>query len=182
MEYTHPFMLVDGDKEAMEFSRIPGSYAANLIGNDVYLEGDLVELNAGTVRKCTAATTAAVGQLFLAGADYVQPFAFDYYKDAGVPLNVIPRRNRFVFTYRGNTAAGAGPLPANHTFASGDKQAVQARGRVGIVFDPHAKCLVAVTESTAANQRGTLVGIFKGDVGDDNVQVIVQLDAGGSGN
>lgn len=175
MEYTHPFMLVDGDKEAMEFSRIPGSYAANLTGDDIYLEGDLVELNAGTVRKCTTTTAANVGQLFLAGADYVQPFAFDYYRDAGVPLNVIPRRNRFVMTYRGSAAAGA-----DYEFLAADKQAVQARARREIVFDTTEKCLV-VTNGTS-NARCTLLGIFKGDVGDNNVQVIVQLDTGESGN
>lgn len=182
MDYTHPFMLVDGDKEAMEFSMVPGSYDTTLTNDHIYLEGELVELNSGKVRKCTANATSAVGQLFIAGADWSQPFAKQYLLDTGVPLNVIPRRNRFVFTYRGNTNAGAGPEPADHTFAAGDLQAVQARGRVGLVFDAYAKCLVAVTESTAANQRATLVGVFKGDVGDDNVQVIVQLDAGGSGN
>lgn len=182
MDYTHPFMLVDGDQAAMEFVMTPGSYDNTLTGDNVYLEGDLVEVNAGKVRKCTASTTSAVGQLFIAGADHAQPFAFPYLLDRGVPLNVIPRRNRFVMTYRGNTQAGAGPEPADHTFTSSDMQAVQARGRVGLVFDPYAKCLVAVTESTASNQRATLVGVFKGGVGDDNVQVIVQLDAGESGS
>ena len=175
-------MLVDGDKEAMEFSMVQGSYNPNLANDAIYLEGELVEVSSGLVQKCNAATTANVGQLFIAGANWAQPFAKPYLLAEGVPLNIIPRRNRFVMTYRGNTAAGAGPEPADHTFLAADLQAVQARGRVGLVFDAHAKCLVAVTEATVANQRATLVGVFKGDVGDDNVQVIVQLDAGGSGN
>lgn len=172
MKYVHPFMLVDGDKEAPEFEMIPGSYDATLATNAQYVEGDLVFADAGKIKKVISATPATVAgyNLYLAGADYHQPFAKGYLLDAGVPLNVIPRRNRFVMTYRGNAAAGA-----DYTFASGDLQAVQSRAKREIAFDATEGCLVVTSGTT--DVKCTLLGVFKGDVGDTNVQVIVQLDA-----
>lgn len=172
MNYVHPFMLVDGDKEAMEFDLTSGSYDASLATGSQYVEGDIVFVDAGKVKKVTSVTAATVAgyNLYLAGADYSQPFAKQYLLDAGVPLNVIPRRNRFVMTYRGNVGAGA-----DYAFAAGDLQAVQARAKREIAYDTTEECLV-VTNGTS-NPKCTLLGVFKGGVGDNNVQVIVQLDA-----
>ena len=173
MRYVVPHMLVDGDREAMDFAMTPGSYDSTLTGDAQYKEGDLVIVNAGKVSRAVSATAAtlAAQELFLAGADWSQPFAKQYLLDTGVPLNVIPQRNLFVMTYRGNAAAGA-----DYTFLAADLQAVQAHARREIAFDTVEKCLV-ITSGTS-NPKVTLQRMFRGAVGDTNVQIVVKLDTG----
>ena len=169
MNTVVPFMLVDGDQEAMEFQRSPGSYKTGLT-TTAYKEGDIVYYNAGKVEKVTQATEALVQAetLYLAGQSYDQPFAKSYLLDKGVPLNVIPRRNRFVMTYKDDSADGV-----VHTFAAADLQAVQEQDSRGIRYDAVDGALVVTDDTT--NPKCVLKGIFKGEVGDDNVQVIVEL-------
>jgi len=171
MKSIQPFMLVDGDREAMEFQMEPGTYDSSpLTGPSIYVEGDLVEVASGKVKKSTQTTPANVPELFLAGADYVQPFAKDYLLDAGVPLNVIPSRNQFVMTYKADKASGTA-----HTFATADFNAVVSHARREIQYQ--AEALGYVVTNGTSNPKVTLLGIFKGAVGDDNVQVIVRLDS-----
>lgn len=171
MNYVVPFMLVNGDQEAMEFTRTPGSYDSTLTGDDVYVEGDLVELSSGKVIRSQETTPATLEakELFLAGQDHKQDFALDYFLDNGVPLNLIPARNEFVMTYQHSAADGS-----NYTFLAADLQAVQAHQRREIVWNDTEKCYTVRNGTT--NPKVTLLRVFKGEVGDDNVQVVVRLD------
>jgi len=171
MDPVHPYMLVDGDQEAMEFARWPGTYDDTHTGDEIYEEGDLVFINSsGKVAKAASATAATVAamQLYLAGQSWDQPFAKQYLLDKGVPLNVIPKRNRFVFTYTGNASAG---VP--YTFAAGDLLAVQQGAAKEILFD--ATYGMLVVRSSTTNPKCILKGVFKGGVNDANVRVLVEL-------
>lgn len=171
MDPIHPHMLVDGDREAMEFSRFPGSYDSNHTGTEVYEEGDLVYIDSnGKVAKAASATPATIAamKLYLAGQSWDQPFAKSYLLDAGVPLNEIPAKNRFVFTYHGNASTGD-----PYTFASGDLLAVQQGAAKEIIFDTTFGHLVV--RSSTTNPKCILKGVFKGEVGDENVRVLVEL-------
>lgn len=170
MNVVFPHMLVDGDREAMEFQRTPDTYDSELAEADRYIEGDLVEVNAdGKVQKAvgTAAEVAAKA-LFISGQSWDQNFALDYLKAKGVPLNVIPAKNRFVFTYQGATADGT-----PHEFAAADLLAVQQNALREIAYNSTEGCLTVRAGTT--NPKCTLKGIFKGEVGDENVRVIVEL-------
>lgn len=172
MNVIHPHMLTDGDLQAMELH--VADYDSTLVGDDVYVEGDLVEVASGKVKKSQQTTPANVPALFLAGQSHAQPYAVGtYLADWGVPLNVIPSVNRFVMTYQSNSA-DATP----YVFASGDLQAVQARARREIAWNDTEKCYTVRNGTT--NPAVTLLGVFKGAVGDSNVQVIVRLDPGGA--
>lgn len=170
MDVIYPHMLVDGDREAMEFQRNPGTYDDTLTSGNRYVEGDLVEVNSsGKVQKAVGNAAAVEGKaLFIAGQSWDQPFALGYLMDKGVPLNVIPAKNRFVFTYQGDAADNAA-----YTFASGDLLAVEQNAQKDIAYNSVEGCLTV--RDTSANPKCTLKGVFKGEVGDDNVRVIVEL-------
>jgi hypothetical protein len=168
MEYTHPFMLVDGDVQAMEQRYNPGTFDDSLTESARYLEGELVSVVSGLVTKSVITTPANIQPLFLAGQDWEQPFAKPYLRDMGVPLNVIPRNNFFVFTYQHDALNDA-----NHEFAAGDFQAVVNGALRELVYNTVEGCYTIRDGST--NPTVQLVGIFKGAVGDDNVRVIARI-------
>ena len=173
-----PHMLVDGDREAMEQAFIVDGYDDTLTGDDVYVEADLVEVASGLVLRSQQATPANVPALFLAGADWSQPFALTRGSQKtrtirDVPLNVIPDKNMFVMTYQDGTADGTA-----HEFLAADLQSVQARERREIAWNDTEKCYTVRDGTT--NPTVTLLGVFKGEVGDSNVQVLVRLDPAGA--
>lgn len=167
-EYTHPFMLVDGDREAMEQRFDEGTYETGLAEANQYVEGDLVAFVSGKVRKSVVTTPANITPLFFAGQDYVQPFALQYWEDRGVPLNVIPQKNYVVFTYQDDA-----PDDDDHEFAAADLQAVLAGSRRELVYNTDEGCYTIRDGST--NPTVQLVAVHKGEVGDDNVQVIARI-------
>lgn len=170
MDVIYPHMLVDGDREAMEFQRFPGTYDPDLTEANQYVEGDLVEVNSdGKVQKAvgTAAQVAAKALLF-AGQSWDQAWAKPYFAEKGVPLNVIPHKNRFVFTYQGSSADGT-----PHVFTEDDLEAVLQNLPREIAYNATEGALTVRNGST--NPKCTLKGIFKGEVGDENVRVIVEL-------
>jgi len=178
LNYVVPHMLVDGDREAMEQVFIEDGYDDTHTGDEIYVEGDLVEVATGKVRRSAQTTPANVGQLFLAGANWAQPFALTRGTQTtrtirDVPLNIIPDENTFVMTYQGNAADGA-----NYVFLTADLQACQARARREIDFNATEKAYTVRSGTT--NPAVTLLGVFKGEVGDSNVQVLVRLDPAGA--
>ena len=178
--FVVPFMLVDGDQPAMDQAFIAGGYDSGLTGDSVYVEGDLVELASGKVRRSAQTTPANVPALFLAGANHAQPFALTRGAQKtrtieDVPLNVIPDKNVFVMTYVGNASDGA-----DYVFAAGDLQACQANARREIDFDANAAVKAYTVRNGTTNPTVTLLGVFKGAVGDSNVQVLVRLDPAGA--
>lgn len=182
MAETHnfvvPFMLVNGDREAMEQVFIEGGYDDTLTDDDVYEEGDLVEVSSGSVIRSQQATAANVPQLFLAGADHAQPFGITRNGVStrtltDVPLNRIPSDNIFVMTYQDDAADGA-----NKEFVAADLQSVQAGERREIAWNDTEKAYTVRDGTT--NPAVTLLGVFKGAVGDNNVQVMVRLDPAGA--
>lgn len=184
-EYVHPFPILDGDREAMEFELNEGSYNATLPTGPTggrYVEGDLVTVDpsTGMVAKvvATAGATVAAQAFFEAGADWDQPFALPYLLERGVPLNVIPQRNMYVMTYRGNAAVGAGPEPADYTLTSGDIAAFRTQPQHEVVYDPWAECLVVTNGTT--NPKVTILGLYGENpkAGDINPRVIVRIHTG----
>lgn len=179
-EYVHPFPILDGDREAMEFELNSGSYNATLPTGPTggrYVEGDLVTVDpsTGMVAKvvATAGATVAAQAFFEAGADWDQPFALPYLLDRGVPLNVIPQRNMYVMTYRGNASAGD-----DYALTSGDIAAFRTQPAREVVYDAVEGCLV-VTNGTS-NPKVTILGLFGENpkAGDINPRVIVRIHTG----
>jgi hypothetical protein len=180
LNYIVPHMIVDGDQPAMDQVMVEAGYDSTLTGNAIYVEGDLVEVVTGKVRRSAQTTPANVPALFLAGANHAQPFAITRNGQStrtivDVPLNVIPDKNEFVMTYQGNAADGA-----NYVFLAADLQAVQARARREIDFNDDATVKAYTVRSGTTNPAVTLLGVFKGAVGDSNVQVLVRLDPAGA--
>lgn len=180
MNYIVPHYLVNGDQEAMDQVFITDGYDDTHTGTEVYVEGDLVEVVAGLVRRSAQTTPANVGQLFLAGANWDQPFALTRGTQKtrtirDVPLNIIPTDNEFVMTYQGNAADGA-----DYTFLAADLQAVQANERRELDFNSDATVEAYTVRSGTTNPAVTLLRVFKGEVGDTNVQVVVRLDPTGA--
>lgn len=166
MDFTHPFMLVDGDREAME-QRFAG-FNDSLASAAQYVEGDLVEVVSGEVTKSVRTTPALITKLFLAGQDYDQPFALAYFRGRGVPLNVIPKKNLFVFTYQDDKND-----TTPHEFAAGDLEAVLGGAERELAYNAEEECYTIRDGDT--NPAVQLVGIWKGAVGDNNVQVIARI-------
>jgi hypothetical protein len=171
--YVVPHMIVDGDQEAMEQAFFPATYDGTLTGNAVYVEGDLVEFHEGKVRRSARTTPADVPTLFLAGAAWAQTFGLTRGSQTtrtltDVPLNIIPAKNEFVFTYQHDKND-----TTPHEFAAADLQAVQARQAREIAWNDEEKCYTIRNGTT--NPRVVLVGLFKGVVGDSNVQVRARI-------
>lgn len=172
--FVVPHMIVNGDQEAMEQVFIEAGYDSTLTGDDVYVEGDLVEVSGGKVLRSQQATPANVPSLFLAGANHAQPFALTRGTQltrtiVDVPLNVIPDDNVFVMTYQDEVADGVAKV-----FAAADLQAIQARTKREIAWNDTEKCYTV--RSGVTNPAVTLLGVFKGEVDDSNVQVLVRLN------
>lgn len=172
--FVVPFMIVDGDQEAMEQVFIEDGYDDTLTGDDVYVEGDLVQIAAGKVIRSQQATPANVPSLFLAGADHAQAFGITRGTQKSrtiedVPLNVIPDKNVFVMTYQDDAADGAAK-----EFEAADLIAVQSRLKREIAWNDTEKCYTV--RDGVTNPAVTLLGVFKGAVGDSNVQVLVRLN------
>ena len=173
MDVIKPHMLVDGDLEAMEFARWPGTYDSTHTGNEIYEEGDLVlvDANGKVARAAGNAANTAAAKLYLAGQSWDQPFALDYLLAKGVPLNEIPKRNRFVFTLQGDAADGA-----DSALVAGDILDVQQGAARDIAWNDTAKALTV--RDTSATPKCILKGFFKPvnpEAGDLNVRVLVEL-------
>lgn len=169
MDPVIPFMLVDGDQEAMDFHRTPGSYDNSLSGDPkAYVEGDLVCYVSGKVQKCVETDPTKLPTLYLAGQSWHQPFAKPYLLAAGVPLNVIPKRNRFVMTFRDSSGGEV-------AFDATDQGLVDAQAEVDVAYVSAIGGL-AVLDSTTG-PRARLKRVWKGGVGVTNTQVLVELVA-----
>ena len=172
--FVVPHMIVDGDQEAMEQVLVAAGYDDTLTGDDVYVEGDLVEVVAGKVERSQITTAANVPALFLAGADHAQPFGLTRGTQTtavitDVMLNVIPDKNVFVMTLQDDSADGA-----PHIFTTADLQAIRVRTKREIIWNDTEKCYTVRNGTT--NPAVTLLGVFKGEVDDSNVQVLVRLN------
>lgn len=168
MEYIVPHMLPNGEQPAMDFKRVTRD-TAGVDGTDLeYVEGDLVVAGAGGLTRYTAAALGLVG---LAGRDYDQPFAKQYFLDAGEPVNLIPEANEFVFSYQGAAADGA-----SHTFAAADLLAVEQGATRDAVFNATEKAAtIRGTSGTANTIQVKLLRVYSGAVGDTNVQVVGRI-------
>jgi hypothetical protein len=176
-----PSMLVDGDQPAMDQLFIANGYNPLLVGDAVYVEGDLCEIVGGLfVMRSHEAVPANIPPMYLAGANHAQPFALIRNGQAtrtivDVPLNVIPEKNEFIMTYTGNAADGV-----DYTFLAADLALVNAQTRVEIKWDADPLVQAYVAKSTVVNPTVTLLRLHKGTVGDENVQVVVRLDPNGA--
>lgn len=172
--FVVPHMIVDGDQEAMEQVLVADGYDATLTGDDVYVEGDLVQVTSGKVLRSQITVAANVPALFLAGADHDQPFGLTRGTQTtavitDVHLNVIPDKNVFVMTLQDDSADGA-----PHVFTAADLQATRARIKREVIWNDVEKCYTVRNGTT--NPTATLLGVFKGEVDDSNVQVLVRLN------
>lgn len=169
MEYVHPHMLPNGDQQAMDFKRVTRD-AAGVEGTDSeYVEGDLVVAGAGGLVKYTDTNLGKVG---LAGRNYVQPFALDYWLERGEPVNLIPDDNEFVASYQNDALDGA-----DYTFLAADLLAVEQGAVRDLVFNATEKCAtIRDSSGTASTVQVKLLRLFRGGVGDDNVQVVVRIE------
>lgn len=171
--YVHPYQLPDGQEHAMDEGR--GVYDSTLTGDGVYVEGDLVVVSptTGNVQKWIAPGAGLL--LALAGADWSQPFAKQYWLDDGVVLNKIKKVNYFVFTYQ---AAGGAAVAdgSNAAFDATDLALVQGGDVRDIHFNATEKCItIADTSGTANNPQVQLIDTYRGGVGDSNVQVLARI-------
>lgn len=168
MDYVHPHMLPNGEQPAMDFKRVTRD-SAGVAGTDLeYVEGDLVVAGADGLTKYT---NAALGLVGLAGRDYVQGFAKQYWLDAGEPVNLIPDQNEFVMSYQNSAADGA-----DYTFLAADLLAVEQGATRDATFNATEKAVtVRAASGTADTVQVRLLRVFSGAVGDTNVQVVVRI-------
>lgn len=181
-DYIHPYMMVDGEVPAPDFSRADYDDAIVKDSAQEYEQADLVYVPAGStkVQKCATAVAAEVTGLALAGADWHQPHLppadpreeaaglLHWFLRRGVPLNHIPIKNEFVFSYQGDAADGA-----DKAFAAADEQAVKGAAQRDLVFNASEGCLTV--RSTSASPAVQLIRVLQGVVGDSNVRVVARI-------
>lgn len=181
---TYPYMLVDGDREAMEFVR--GVYDPDLAEASQYEQGDLVFID-GTdnayVKKAIA-DGANVPKLLLAGQDYAEDdlnlppndgSSPHWFYGRGVPCNKIPEKHDFVFTLRGGSGGAAADETAYDVTAA-DIIDVQEGVQVGLHYDTVEGTYVVDLADTS-NPTVELVRFLENGVeaGDTDVYVVVRI-------
>lgn len=169
--YVTPHPLLN-PREPMGRGR--GGWNASATSAQQWERGDLVEIDASTglVRKCSQTTPANILRLAFAAAPYsVEPLdttRYGYYTDRGVPLDALREGHLVVFTYQGNTAN-----TSNHVFLAADFNAVRAQVSRELVFNGTEGVLTI--RSTSTNPNVKLKYVFRGEVGDSNVQVACEI-------
>lgn len=181
----YPYMLVDGDREAMEFIR--GVRDPSADDADKYKQGDLVFIDGDDnayVKKATE-VGSDLPLLLLAGQDYdvdelnLPPDdgqeSQHWFYERGVPCNKIPEKHEFVFTLRGGDGASAANETAYDVTAA-DIIDVQQGAEVELFYDSEEECLV-VDLSATTNPNVQLVRFLERDVeaGDSDVSVVVRI-------
>lgn len=167
MDYIHPHFLPNGEQPAMEMKRVPRDPALGGTTEE-YVEGDLAVVGANGLSKYT---DTALGLVGLAGADWAQPYAKQYFLDRGVVVNLIPEANEFVFTYQGAAADGA-----DHVFTAADLLAVQQGEIRDVIFNTTEECATVRDSTGTANTiQVQLRAVYSGAVGDTNVQVVGRI-------
>lgn len=180
----YPYMLVDGDREAMEFIRGVRDPAAATA--DKYEQGDLVFIDGadnGYVKKATG-DAASVPLLLLAGQDYEVDEQYlppndgsdpHWFYARGVPCNKIPEKHEFVFTLRGGTGAAAVDETAYDVTAA-DLIDIMEGVEVGLHYDTVENTYV-VDAADTANGAVQLVRTFERNVaaGDTDISVVVRI-------
>ena len=166
LNYVKPHTLLN-PREPMGRMRAAWNPAATEA--EQWKRGDLVEVVAATgfARKAVATVPANHLRLALAAADYdVSPLGerYSYYTDRGVPIDTLRDGHVLVFTFQGGTANSG-----DHEFTAGDLGAVQAQESREIAYNPDQGVLTIRAGSTNPNVKMRYV--FKGTVGDSNVQV-----------
>lgn len=179
----HPFMLMDGDKPAMDFAR--GNYETGLADANQYVQGDLVYVTAtGYVRKAVGDGGSVPTNLALAGQDYDVPdlelppndgSSPHWMFGRGVPLNLIPEKHDFVFSVRGGSG-GAAANGTDYDLTAADVNDILEGLQVGLHYDTTEGCYVADLADTT-NKAIQLKRIFRrGDgAGDANVLVVATI-------
>lgn len=180
----YPYMLVDGDREAMEFMRgvrDPAAAAA-----DKYEQGDLVFIDGADNAYVKAVTTigANLPLMLLAGQDYEVDEQMlppndgsspHWFYGRGVPCNKIPEKHEFVFTVRGGS--GAAPAAATaYDITAADLIDIQEGAEVELYYDATEDVLVANLAGTT-NANVQLVRTLERDVaaGDTDISVVVRI-------
>jgi len=180
----YPYMLVDGDREAMEFIRgvrDPAAAAA-----DKYAQGDLVYIDGTDNAYVKKANTigANLPLLLLAGQDYEVDAQYlppndgsdpHWFYGRGVPCNKIPEKHEFVFTVRGG--GGASPAAATaYAITAADLIDIQEGAEVELYWDATELTLVANLAGTS-NPNVQLVRTLERDVaaGDTDISVVVRI-------
>lgn len=178
MEYVHPHMLPNGEQAAMDRKLVTRRTTAIEDTDLQYVAGDLVTVvdsaGAATEDGLVKYTGSSLGRVGIAGRDWSQPFAKQYFLDKGEPVELIPEANEFVFSYQGATAVGT-----DHTFTAADKLAVEQGAVRNAEFDATAgvKCVTIRGGSGTANViQVRLLRIFDGEVGDTNVRVVGRIE------
>jgi len=173
MNYAFPYLLPDGQQPAMD--ELLAKYDSTLVGDNVYVEGDLITISAATGIVTKYNAVAAGSLLGLAGADWSQPFAKPYWLSEGVVINCLHRTHYMVFSYQ---AANGGAVAdgADALFAAADLAAIQAGAIRDLVFNATEKCLtLRDTVATLNTPQAQMISVYKGIVGDNNVQVLARI-------
>jgi acetylornithine deacetylase/succinyl-diaminopimelate desuccinylase-like protein len=180
----YPYMLVDGDREAMEFIR--GVYDPSAAAADQYEQGDLVFIDGTDNAYVKKATTvgASLPLLLLAGQSYDEDdlnlppndgSSPHWFYGRGVPCNKIPEKHEFVFTVRGGSGAGAADETA-YDITAADLIDIQEGAEVELYWDTVELTLVVDIAATS-NPNVQLVRTLERDVaaGDTDISVVVRI-------
>lgn len=169
--YVTPHPLLN-PREPMGRGR--GGWNATAAAAAQWDRGELVEVNASTgfVQKCTQTTPANILRLAFAAAPYdIEPLdtgRYSYYTDRGVPLDALRDGHLVVFTYQANTADAS-----NHEFVAGDLNAVRAQANRELIYNTAQGVLTIRNGTTNPNVK--MKYVFRGGVGDSNVQVACEI-------
>lgn len=166
LSYVKPHPLLN-PREPM--GRMRAAWNPSATTAEQWKRGDLVEVVAATgfVRKVVQTTPANILRMAFAAADYdTSPLGerYSYYTDRGVPLDTLRDGHILVFTFQGGTANAN-----DHEFTAADLAAVQAQESRELVYNTTRGVLTIRAGSTNPNVKMRYV--FKGGVGDSNVQV-----------
>ena len=166
LNYVKPHPLLN-PREPM--GRMRAAWNPSATTAEQWKRGDLVEVVAATgfVRKVVQTTPANILRMSFAAADYdVSPLGerYSYYTDRGVALDTLRDGHIVIFTYQGATANDE-----DHEFVAADLAAVQAQESRELVYNPDRGVLTIRNGGTNPNVKMRYV--FKGGVGDSNVQV-----------
>lgn len=166
LDYVVPFFLLN-PRESM--GRTRGGYDESLAEGSRFKFGDLVEIVSGDVIKCVRTTPANITPLGVAGQDWDQRrFAFDYWKENGIPVETFPKRHIAIFTFQHDANNNA-----NHEFAAANLNSVRANESRELAYNDEVDVLTIRNGTT--NPAVKMLYVFRGGVGDSNVQVACEI-------
>lgn len=171
LNYVKPHPLLN-PREPM--GRMRAARNPALASGSQWKRGDLVEVVAATgfVQKVTQTTPANILRMGFAAADFdIAPLnttRYGYYADRGVPIDTVKDGHLVVFTFQHDTAN-----TADHEFTATNLGSVQAQELRQLVYNTTTGVLTIRNGTSTPTVK--LRYVFKGGVGDSNVQVACEI-------